>query len=161
MYRQRQKAIYKKISLSEYAAPFGELGLSALVDALSDSMDDVIEGDTKRCESMLLGQAYALQSIFTNLSRRAAKQERLKHYEVFLKLGLKAQSQCRATLETLTIMSNAWNPERRMRQAMLIQTWKPWRRATGPITDTGKRQNPLSMRIEGMIGTRCALLCND
>lgn len=90
---------------------------------------------------MLLGQAYALQSIFTNLSRLAAKQEHLKHYEVFLKLGLKAQSQCRATLETLTIMSNAWNPERRMRQAMLIQTWKPWRRATGPITDTGKRQS--------------------
>lgn len=103
-------ALHSKVNaavvISEYATPFGKLGLTALVDALSDSMGDVIEGDTKRCEAMLLGQAYALQSIFMNLSRRAAKQEHLKHYETFLKLGLKAQSQCRATLETLTMLKN-------------------------------------------------------
>ena len=35
-------------------------------------------------------------------------------------------------------MANGWTPERRARQAALIKTWKPWQRATGPVTEEGK-----------------------
>jgi hypothetical protein len=35
-------------------------------------------------------------------------------------------------------MASSWTPERRARQAALIRTWKPWERATGPRTPTGK-----------------------
>ena len=35
-------------------------------------------------------------------------------------------------------MSNGWTPERKARQAALIQFWKPWERATGPRTAKGK-----------------------
>jgi hypothetical protein len=35
-------------------------------------------------------------------------------------------------------MANGWTPERRARQAQLIQRWKPWERSTGPRTPEGK-----------------------
>jgi len=60
----------------------------------------------ERCEAMLLGQAHALQAIFMSLSRRAVKQEYLKQYETYLRLALKAQGQCRATLDTLAAIKN-------------------------------------------------------
>ncbi len=82
-------------------APFGELDMGALVDCLSGGVEDIWGGDMRRAEAMLYGQATALQAIFTNLARRANSQEYLKHLETYLRLALKAQSQCRATLETL------------------------------------------------------------
>ncbi len=82
--------------------PFGdEQDMGALVDCLSGSVKDVWGGDMRRAEAMLYGQATALQAIFTNLARRANSQQYLKHLETYLRLALKAQSQCRATLETL------------------------------------------------------------
>ena len=94
------------VVIEEYGKPFGELNLAALVDSLSDAVDQVWDGDMKRCEAMLIGQAHALQAIFISLSRRAVKQEYLKNYETFLRLALKAQSQCRTTLETLANIKN-------------------------------------------------------
>jgi hypothetical protein len=35
-------------------------------------------------------------------------------------------------------MSNGWTPERRARQAAMIQRWKPWTKSTGPRTIEGK-----------------------
>ena len=35
-------------------------------------------------------------------------------------------------------MASSWTPERRLRQAELIRTWKPWQQATGPRTPDGK-----------------------
>lgn len=92
--------------ITEYGSPFGEQDISALIDSLNDSIDRVLTGNMRGCEAMLVSQAHALQSIFMNLSRRAIKQEYLKNYETYLKLALKAQSQCRATLETLATIKN-------------------------------------------------------
>jgi hypothetical protein len=78
-----------------------ELDVGALVASLEVSIQDLVAGDMKRAEAMLFGQATALQTIFTNLARRANSQQYLKHLETYLRLALKAQSQCRATLETL------------------------------------------------------------
>ena len=92
--------------IEAYGAPMGDQDIAALVNVLSDSIEKVSNGDTGRCEAMLLGQAHALQAIFMNLSRRAVKQEHLNNYETFLRLALKAQGQCRATLETLVEIKN-------------------------------------------------------
>ncbi|MGJ0431124.1 hypothetical protein [Methylobacter sp.] len=92
--------------IAEYGKPFGNHDINDLMDELVDSIDKVNAGDIQRCEGMLLGQAQALQSIFMNLSRRAINQEYLKNYETFLRLALKAQSQCRQTLETLSNIKN-------------------------------------------------------
>jgi hypothetical protein len=85
--------------IAEYGKPFGDQDVAQLMDALRVSMGEVNQGDLKRCENMLMGQAYALQSIFMNLSLRSINQEYMKNVETFLRRALKAQSQCRATLE--------------------------------------------------------------
>ena len=38
-------------------------------------------------------------------------------------------------------MVHGWTAERRTRQAELIHTWRPWERATGPKTASGKRRS--------------------
>ena len=92
--------------MAEYSKPFGDQDISVLVTSLSDTMDDMWAGDLSRAEAMLYAQAHALQSIFMNLARRAAKQEYLKQWEAYLRMALKAQSQCRTTLEALSEIKN-------------------------------------------------------
>jgi len=83
---------------------FGELDLGGLIRELRDSTREVVtEGRMERPEAMLYGQAVALQTIFTSLSRKAAANmsHSLAAFETCLRLALKAQAQCRATIETL------------------------------------------------------------
>ena len=72
------------------------------VRALRDQIRDVQNGDMKGMEAMLVGQAHALQQVFVALVRRAGNQEHLKQYQAHMNLGLKAQAQCRATIQALT-----------------------------------------------------------
>ena len=37
-------------------------------------------------------------------------------------------------------MANGWTPERKARQAELIQRWKPWAESTGPKTAMGRQR---------------------
>lgn len=60
----------------------------------------------ERAEAMLLAQAHTLDSLFNNLARRAQNQQYLNQFETNLRLALKAQSQCKATLETLAAIKN-------------------------------------------------------
>ena len=92
--------------LEKYGSAFGTQDVGALCEALKTSMTKVQGGSLADCEAMLMGQAHALQAIFMNLSRRSASHEYLKQMETFLRLALKAQSQCRATLETLASIKN-------------------------------------------------------
>jgi hypothetical protein len=73
----------------------------ALAGVLDETTKKVNEGDLVPLEDMLISQATALQAIFTHLTIRASCETHLKQYEAFLGLGLKAQSQSRATLQAL------------------------------------------------------------
>lgn len=95
---------------AEYGGAFGEQDIGALIEELTDRTQRLKEGNLDGVEAMLYAQAHALQSIFVNLSRRAAKQEYLKQFGTYLGLALKAQSQCRATLETLAEVKNPKPP---------------------------------------------------
>ena len=75
-------------------------------EELIKSIERVWDGDLKKCEAMLLSQAVALQSIFTNLTRRAIGQEYMNNLDTFLRLGLKAQAQAVRTIEALAEMKN-------------------------------------------------------
>lgn len=75
--------------------------LSLLVDGLRDTFKEVSNNDLSGLEAMLIGQATALQTIFTSLARRAHGQEYQKNFESFLALALKAQAQSRATISAL------------------------------------------------------------
>jgi len=82
------------------------LTTGTLVFALSDQCEAASSGDLKRGEALLTAQAHTLDAIFNNLARKAARCEYLNQAEVNLRLALKAQSQCRATLETLAAIKN-------------------------------------------------------
>jgi hypothetical protein len=87
---------------------FGEMDLTTLVDELGHQIDAVHRGDLKRAEAMLISQAHTLDAIFHELARRAGLNmgEYLDAAETYMPLALKAQSQCRSTLETLAEIKN-------------------------------------------------------
>jgi hypothetical protein len=87
-------------------ATYGEQDLGSLVDSLTASTAKVQAGNMAACEAMLYGQAQALQDIFANLARRAAKQEYLKQWDAYMRMALRAQNQSRMTLETLATIKN-------------------------------------------------------
>lgn len=78
-----------------------DVDMEAMLGTLQKSMREVKDGDLSCLEAMLLGQATALQTVFTSLALRAASQERLQNYQTFMGLALKAQAQSRATLSAL------------------------------------------------------------
>ena len=78
-----------------------DVDMGAMLGTLQDSMRKVKDGDLSSLEAMLLGQATALQTVFTSLALRAASQERLPNYQMFMGLALKAQAQSRATITAL------------------------------------------------------------
>jgi len=100
-------AAYRIERAMQPASLADEIDLPGLLATLRDHASAVNDGDLSRAEAMLINQADALQSLFVNLTERSLRQEYLVHAEGFMRLALKAQSQCRATLETL---SNVKNP---------------------------------------------------
>jgi hypothetical protein len=89
-------------------ASWGEISLTELVGILRGQAVEIKGGDLSHAEAMLCGQAAALNSIFAELARRAAVNigEYVGAAEIYLKLALRAQNQCRATLETLAAIKN-------------------------------------------------------
>jgi len=85
------------------ASTLPNLDLAACVASLASTAKAVHSGDLKPAEAMLVAQAAALSAIFGELARRAALNmgEYPDAFERYLRLALKAQGQCRATLETL------------------------------------------------------------
>ena len=100
---------------------------------------------------MLLAQAHSLDAIFNDLARRAALNvhEYLNAAERYLRSGLKAQSQCRATIEAL---GNLKNPRP-------IAYVGQMNNANGPqqVNNSALTQKPLSRQnelLEQTLGTR-------
>lgn len=86
----------------------GPLEISETLEAVLETTRKVKKGDMSGPEAMLVSQASALNSIFTELARRAGVNmgEYMGAMESYLRLALKAQAQCRATIETLAEMKN-------------------------------------------------------
>lgn len=81
--------------------PKSGLDLLVLANTLQEHAHAAEKGDLSQAEAMLMNQAHALQAIFTRLAERAQGAEYINQMQTYLTLALKAQSQCRATLETL------------------------------------------------------------
>ncbi|MDO9485019.1 MAG: hypothetical protein Q7K25_03050 [Actinomycetota bacterium] len=80
--------------------------VNVLADELAVQVKAVNQGDMQRTEGMLLSQAHALDAIFVNLMRRSMTQTGLTQWEAYMRMGMKAQSQCRATLQVLAEIKN-------------------------------------------------------
>ena len=98
--------IQSAVAIAAWSKFAGTVDLAELVDDLRTRVEKVQGGDMQPVEAMLMGQAMTLETIFTSLARRATSQEYLKQFQAHLGLALKAQAQCRATLEALAEIKN-------------------------------------------------------
>lgn len=121
-----------------------------MVDELRVQIKAVQAGDMSRLEAMLITQAIALEDLFVNLTRQGMMQERLSGMEISLRLALKAQSQCRATLETLAAVKNP--PIIYARQANISQGHQQINNgvsATGATTTNAGIENKPNELLQG------------
>ena len=106
------------ITLQAYAGGGKELGVTELLTAMRKAGDETVAGDMGRFERVLTHQFLTLDALFNNLAQRSGRQESFKGIEVLMRLALKAQSQARATAETLALMKN---PMPYIKQANIAQ----------------------------------------
>lgn len=78
-----------------------DFGFQANMKVLEKATKQIKSGDLSKIEEMYLSQAMALEVMFASLARRAKAQDKLLQYETHMRLALKAQNQCRATLQAL------------------------------------------------------------
>jgi len=94
------------ITLQAYAGGGKELGVTELLAAMRKAGDETVAGDMGRFERVLTHQFLTLDALFNNLAQRSGRQDSFKGIEVLMRLALKAQSQARATAETLALIKN-------------------------------------------------------
>jgi hypothetical protein len=99
-------ALYRVIEAVEPKNLTERLDGPSLMQLVRDQVAAVQAGDLGSAEAALVVQSSALQTIFVRLTERAMAQDHLPNLEVMLKLALRAQSQSRATLETLAAIKN-------------------------------------------------------
>ena len=87
--------------MAVFNAPFGDLETPEVEKEIRNQIAAIKAGDMSNVEAMLYGQAIALQTIFVAQSRRAQVQDRLPVFQAHFNLALRAQAQCRSTLEAL------------------------------------------------------------
>ena len=85
-----------------------DLDLQSLIDELAIQVTAANEGDEDRSVAMLAAQAHTLDAIFHSTLQKACNN--FGHYpetvERYMKLALKAQSQCRTTLQAISKIKN-------------------------------------------------------
>ncbi|MDP3251630.1 MAG: hypothetical protein Q8M77_06930 [Hydrogenophaga sp.] len=86
----------------------GEIGITQAVKALRTTMKEVHAGNLQSSETLLYSQAVALNAMFAELACRSALNMGTypQAADSYMRLALKAQSQCRNTLETLANIKN-------------------------------------------------------
>ena len=78
-----------------------DFDFQANMKVLESATKQIKSGDLSKVEEMYISQAMALEVMFSSLARRAKAQDKLLQYETHMRLALKAQNQCRATLQAL------------------------------------------------------------
>lgn len=128
--------------------------LPALVSELARQCELVSNGDMGRPEAMLMAQAHALDALFHGLVQRSALNmgEYLDAAERYMRLALKAQSQCRATLETLGALKNP--PVVYARQANIANGPQQVNNGTSPAPRTREIENEPNELLEAGNGQR-------
>ena len=85
---------------------FGDIKAGAIAEAIETSVAKIKSNDMSEVEAMLISQAHGLQAMFSHMANRALNQQNLSSIESFFRMAVKAQNQCRMTLETLSTIKN-------------------------------------------------------
>ncbi|MBW8364708.1 MAG: hypothetical protein K0M39_09145 [Rhizobium sp.] len=99
-------AAHRVIAMMQPKNIADEIDTPTMLATLRDQAAAVRRGDMAHAEAMLINQASSLQALFVRLSERAMEQTHMPNIEGFMRLALRSQSQCRATLETLATIKN-------------------------------------------------------
>lgn len=140
----------------------GDLSLTDMVSSLRELGEAVHRGDLSAAEQMLNSQAVALNAIFAEMARRAALNmgEHLSATEAYMRLALKAQSQCRTTIETLHEMKNP-RPVAFVKQANIANGPQQVNNGAAPTnTRTGAHAGETQSAPHEQSGTDHELLSN-
>ena len=87
----------------------GGCEINAILAEIGVQTKKVQDGDMSGPEAMLVAQAHALDIMFSSLAQRAALNSKAGYLgatESYMRLALKAQSQCRTTIEALGELKN-------------------------------------------------------
>ena len=106
MITSAELAAYRVIEIMQPKSLADGIDTPTLLATLRDQAAAVNGGDLSQAEAMLINQASALQALFVRLSEKAMEQTHMPNLEGFMRMALRAQSQCRATLETLATIKN-------------------------------------------------------
>ena len=88
---------------------YGDLDLTKLVEAMTESGKKVKANDLSDAETMLMSQAMVLNGMFADLANRSASNRSAGYFDAsqaYLKMAFRAQNQARMTLETLSAIKN-------------------------------------------------------
>ena len=99
-------AAHRVITMMQPKNIADEIDTPTMLETLRDQAAAVQRGDMSHAEGMLINQASSLQALFVRLSERAMEQAHMPNLEGFMRMALRAQSQCRATLETLAAIKS-------------------------------------------------------
>lgn len=86
----------------------GDTDLNETIYAMKEKIAKVNAGDLSNLEATLTAQTVSLNAIFNEMARRAAANmgEYMSATETYMRLALKAQSQCARTIEVISNMKN-------------------------------------------------------
>ena len=134
-------------TMHTYTGAGEALGVTELLAAMRKAGDETVAGDMGRFERVLTNQFLTLDALFNNLAQRSGRQDSFKGIEVLMRLALKAQSQARATAETLALMKN---PMPYIKQANIANG--PQQVNNGTSSSAGKTESPPNELLEHQHG---------
>lgn len=110
--------VVAEVALSSYATnglttqaftdKFGDLDIQEVIGVMKGRQAQVRSGDLSLLENMLTAQAITLNALFNKLAQRSGLNmgEHLGAADTYMRLALKAQSQCRSTIEAINEIKN-------------------------------------------------------
>ncbi len=102
-------AVNSAITLQRIVRGRAGLDLNSTVAALEVQCRLANDGNLARGEAMLMAQAHVLDALWNQLLMRALENRDGELMEKDIRLALRAQSQCRMTIETLALIKNPPN----------------------------------------------------
>ena len=87
---------------------FGELDMQECIGVMKERQAKIRGGNLTSLENMLTAQAITLNALFNKLAQRSGLNmgEHLVAADTYMRLALKAQSQCRSTIEAINEIKN-------------------------------------------------------
>lgn len=94
------------VTARSFSKIMGVTDLTETISVMQEKVGNINEGDLTELEATLTAQSVTLDTMFNELARRAINSDTMSKLEIYMRLSLKAQSQCARTIEVLATMKN-------------------------------------------------------